>query len=82
MIELDYASLRAAPVDAQPFAHVVVPHFVPPQSLAAVLADLPTVGKRGSFPVSAVGLGPAARALIEEMEGPRLRDAIAAKFGL
>jgi len=82
MIELDYARLAATPVAADPFAHVVVADFVPPAALDAVLRDLPPLGRRGSFPVDSIKLGPHATALMQEMEGPRLRDAIAAKFGL
>jgi SM-20-related protein len=82
MIELDYAALDATPVATDPFPHVVVRNFVPPAALRAVVADLPPVGKRGSFPVDAVTLGPAAHALMRAMEGPTLRMAIARKFGL
>jgi hypothetical protein len=82
MTALDYAALRATPVAADPFPHIVVPDFVPPPALRAVVADLPALGKRGSFPVSTVTLGPAAAALIRELEGDALRDAIAEKFGL
>ena len=82
MIELDYAALRATPVATDPFPHVVVPDFVPPASLRAVLADMPPLDKRGSFPVDALPLGPDARALMDAMEGPALRQAIAERFGL
>jgi len=82
MIELDYAGLAATPVATDPFPHVVVPGFVPPASLDAVLADLPSLGKRGSFPVDAVRLGPAAAALMAAMEGPELRASIERLFGL
>jgi SM-20-related protein len=82
MIELDYAALRATPVAGDPFSHLVVPNFVPPEVLCAVLADLPPLGKRGSFPVDALSLGPNAQALMDELEGPRLRDAIAGRFDL
>jgi hypothetical protein len=82
MIELDYAKLTATPVATDPFPHVVVPDFVPPASLRAVLSDLPRLMKRGSFPVDSVRLGPAAKTLMTAMEGPRLRDAIAGLFGL
>ncbi|HEY1412211.1 MAG TPA: 2OG-Fe(II) oxygenase [Rhodopila sp.] len=82
MIELDYPKLTATPVTTDPFPHVVVPAFVPPSSLDAVLADLPPLGKRGSFPVDSVKLGPNAAALMAAMEGPVLRDAIAGMFGL
>jgi SM-20-related protein len=82
MIELDYAKLNAAPVATDPFPHVVVASFVPPISLDAVLADLPPLGKRGSFPVDAVRLGPNAKALMEAMEGPLLRASIERLFDL
>lgn len=79
---LDYAALRATPVATDPFPHVVVRRFVLPERLAEIVADLPEVGSRGSFPPSALRLGPAARRLMAELEGPGLRDAIAEKFGL
>jgi SM-20-related protein len=82
MIELDYVALHATPTGTDPFPHLVVPNFVPPESLRAVLADLPPLGKRGSFPLDALALGPNARALMDELEGPQLRDAIADRFGL
>ena len=82
MIELDYNRLAATPAASDPFPHVVVPDFVPPDSLRAVVADLPPLAKRGSFPPESLRLGPAARALMTEMEGPRLRALIAAKFAL
>ena len=81
-IRLDYAALDAAPVATDPYPHVVVPHFVPPATLRAVLADLPPLTRRGSFPASAVRAAPAAQALMQAMEGPELRRAIAQKFGL
>ncbi len=67
---------------ADPFPHVVVPGFVPPASLERVLADLPPLGRRGSFPVDAVRLGPHAAALMAAMEGQVLRSAIELLFGL
>lgn len=82
MIQLDYAALNALPIAADPFPHLVVPHFVPPVALARVVADLPEIATGGSYPPEAVRLGPAARALMEAMEGPELRQAIAARFGL
>ena len=51
MIDLDYAKLSATPVSIDPFPHVLVPGFVPPASLNAVLGDLPPLARRGSFPV-------------------------------
>jgi hypothetical protein len=82
MILLDYPAFHAAPVADDPFPHVVVPHFVPPTALHAVVGGLPPLGKRGSFPVDGVPLGPVARSLMAELEGDRLREAIADKFRL
>ena len=82
MITLDYAALRATAVDPDPFPHVVVPAFVPPDALAGVLADLPPIDKGGSFPPEAVRLGPRAKSLMEALEGREMRDAIAARFEL
>lgn len=82
MIELDYAALDATPAASEPFPHIVVRHFVPPAALRTVVADLPPIDRRGSFPPDAVRLGPAAQALMREMQGEQLRAAIAAKFGL
>ncbi len=79
---LNVEALRATPVAADPFAHVLVPNFVTPSALAGVVADLPDIAAGGSFPPSALRLGPSARALMRELEGPDLRLAIAEKFGL
>lgn len=79
---LDFDALRAAPLASDPFPHLVVPGFVPPAALAAVVADLPDIASGGSFPTESLRLGPQARALMQEMAGPVLRDAIAARFGL
>ncbi len=79
---LDIAGLATTPVATDPFDHVVVPHFVPPAFLGRIQADLPAMASGGSFPPESLRLGPAAASLVRQMEGPGLRDAIAAKFGL
>ena len=79
---LDYAALASTPVSHDPFAHVVVPDFVPPDALTRVYGELPQLDKGGSFPPQALKLGPTARALMRELEGGALRRAIAGKFGL
>jgi SM-20-related protein len=82
MAMLDYAALQAMPVARDPFPHIVVPNFVPPDTLRAVVADLPPMDRRGSFPIDAVRLGSQAAALMRELEGLALRTAIAERFGL
>ena len=82
MSALDYSKLAATPVSSDPFTHVVVTEFVKPDSLRTVVADLPPIQKGGSFPTGGLRLGPAAKALVEELEAPAFRDAVAKKFGL
>jgi hypothetical protein len=82
MIDLDYQKLAETPAAVEPFPHIVVPGFVPPDSLRAVLADLPRLNRRGSFPPDSLRLGAAVRNLVSEMEGDLLRGLIAACFDL
>ena len=81
-MDLDYPALEATPVATDPFDHVLVERFVPPAMLAEVVSGLPRLPAGGSFPVESLRLGPAARAMFQEIEGPRFRDAVARKFAL
>ena len=82
MNALDYAALAAAAIGSDPFAHVVVPQFVPASVLGQVVQGLPALSKGGSFPTEGLRLGDAARAMVAELEGDRFRTAVAEKFGL
>ena len=82
MDKLDYAALAATPVATDPFAHVVVPQFVPAPFLSQVVQGLPALSKGGSFPTEGLRLGDAARSLVAELEGASFRDAVGDKFGL
>jgi SM-20-related protein len=82
MMDLDYQAFDATPVASEPYTHVVVENFVKPEALAAVVRELPKLTKGGSFPIDSLRFGPQAKALMEELEGPRFRAAIARKFGL
>jgi len=82
MIRLDYEGVRAAPVAADPFAHILVHDFVPHDVLTELSGELPRITQGGSFPTGSLRLGPLGRALVAEMEGPILRALIAEKFGL
>ncbi len=79
---LDWVRLRAAPVAHEPFDHILVPNFVTPAALPGVVAALPAMRGRGSFPIGALSLGPAAQAMVAALEGAAFRDAIAEKFAL
>lgn len=79
---LDLDALERTPVATDPFRHVVVRGFVPEAALRRVIGGLPAMSSGGSFPPASLRLGVDARRLIEELEGPAFRAAIAAKFGL
>ena len=79
---LDYRALADKPVAHDPFPHVLIADFVPPEALSRIYAQLPQIDRGGSFPPEALTLGPDARALMDELEGPALRAAIARKFAL
>ena len=82
MTLVNYDALNAEPVASDPFTHIVVENFVPPAALAEVVLALPKLDRGGSFPIGSLRLGTAAQALMKELEGPRFREAVAAKFGL
>ncbi len=79
---LDFEALRAAAVSAEPFTHIVPERFVKPAALRAMFKDLPPMKGRGSFPIEALKLGPAARAAIAGLESDEFRAIVAEKFGL
>lgn len=79
---VDFAALRAAPVSTEPFPHILLPRFVTPAALPAVFAALPPMKGRGSFPIEAVRLGGAAKAVIAALESEAFRTIVAEKFGL
>ncbi len=79
---LDLAVLAATPVSSAPFAHIVVPGFVPQPGLDEIVGGLPALAKGGSFPTTGLRLGTAARTLMSELEGPGFRHAVEQKFGL
>ncbi len=82
MNSLDFEGLRAAQVTTGPFPHIVLPRFVKPEALPAVVAALPEMRGRGSFPIGALKLGKAAREAIAELEGEEFRAIVAEKFGI
>jgi hypothetical protein len=79
---LDFEALRAMQVSNDPFAHILLPRFVKSEALQAVFAALPPMKGRGSFPIEALKLGPAAKAAIAGLQSETFREIVAEKFGL
>jgi hypothetical protein len=78
----DLDALAATPLVSEPFPYVIVPGFMPRAALDAVAADYPRIAKPGSFPVSELRFGAQFRAFLDELEGPAVREAFAAKFAM
>lgn len=79
---LDFDKLKATAISADPFNHILVPQFIKPERLREVVADLPAMKARGSFPIEAVKLGAAAKSLFTTLQGQEFRAIIAEKFSL
>jgi hypothetical protein len=77
---IDIGAFRSVPLSAEPFPHAVVPNFIRPHSMPAVIADYPDVSQGGSFPVNALTYGPAFAQLCQELTGELLHAAFEEKF--
>jgi hypothetical protein len=82
MAYLDFAAIAAAPVNPDPFEHMLVAGAVRPDREAAITADYPQIQKPGSFALGDLTLGPAVRDMIAELDTDRFRELMAEKFGV
>jgi SM-20-related protein len=79
---LDLNRVRTATLETEPFAYIVVPGCVPAAARAALSGDFPKIDKVGSFPTTALAIGPVFADFLRELQGDAFRDAIAAKLGI
>ena len=79
---LDLDALRRTPVVQEPFPHVIVPGFLPPDAVRALSADFPKIDQPGSFPVADLRFGPMFGAFLKEIEGAAMRTVFAEKFAI
>ena len=76
----DLAKFEATPLETDPYEFAVVPGFVSGDALKAVIADYPEVPGPGSYPPDTLKIGGVFKKLVDELEGPAFRDAVARKF--
>jgi hypothetical protein len=81
-LPIDLEAFEAAPLTREPFAFVLVPHFVKPEAMAAINADYPLVDHPGSFPLPTLNYGPAFAAFIAAIQGPEFTRAVERKLGV
>jgi hypothetical protein len=82
MLVLDYQTLRAAPLQRDPFDYVIVPGAVRRDALGEIHRDFPKVDRAGSLPLAGLEYGPAFARLIDELRGPEMSAAMADIFGI
>ena len=65
-----------------PYDHVIVPRFVKPEALPAINFSYPKIPKPGSYPHHILKFGPAFAALLEELRGVEMRQAVEKVFNV
>lgn len=81
-LSVDIDALARAPVARDPFPYAIVPGFVKRAALDAIRSDFPRVAHPGSFPLSTLQYGPGFRRLVDDLQGPEMRRAVAERLGL
>ncbi|MEP6742070.1 MAG: 2OG-Fe(II) oxygenase [bacterium] len=77
---ISLAALRDAPRNDNPFPYVVIEKLLRPEYAADVAQDFPNIKSRGSFPLTEVSGGATFQRLVDELNSPELKAAIAEKF--
>lgn len=78
----DYAALAGAACQHDPYDYVIVPGFVRGEAIPAIHEDYPKIEQPGSFPYQSLTYGPAFDRMIQELQGPKMRQAIETVFDL
>jgi SM-20-related protein len=78
----DLEAFRAAPLEREPFEHLVLREFVKPDALCRINSDYPRIMQSGSFPLDSVKFGPGFQAMVNALESEEFRKAFEEKFGV
>ncbi len=79
---LDMERFEATALQRAPFDFLIVPGFLKGAALPAIERDFPEITRGGSFPADSLNCGAAFTALLDELQGPAVTPAFAAKFGI
>lgn len=82
MTYLDFEALERTPLNREPYDYFIIENFIRPERFAEVSADFPAVPGAGSHPPAELDIRGHFAALMEELQGPRFRAGIEAKFDL
>ena len=78
----DLQALRAAPLERDPYEHLVLPRFVKTEALRRINSDYPRISQSGSFPLNSVKFGPGFKAMVDALESEDFCKAFEEKFGV
>jgi hypothetical protein len=79
---IDIEKFSAAPLQGNPFDHIIVPGFIRAAAFDPILKDYPKIKKRGSFALSTLIYGPVFGQLLDELSGDAFREAVGKKFSV
>lgn len=79
---LDFKKVGSANPKKHPFEYLIVSDSIRPEWENKLIADFPSVGRAGSYPLSAVKSGPDFAKLIDAMNGAEFRGIVEEKFSL
>lgn len=79
---LDIDRFAATPLVEEPFPYLIVPGFLRADALPAIAEDYPRIAQAGSFPTGEIKIGPVFGELLDELQGPGFREAVAVKFAI
>lgn len=77
---LDIEAIRSAPLDSDPYPHIINSQFIRSDAIAELEKDFPNIKISGFHPVENLELKGAFHHLIEELKGPQLTRALSEKF--
>jgi SM-20-related protein len=79
LINLDV--IRLSPLSHEPYDHFLGSSFLRADALEDLRKDFPAIDKPGYLTVDEVSLNGRFKALLDELEGPELTEALSRKFG-
>jgi len=77
---LDIDALANTARRRNPYDYVIVPRFVKPEALPSINSSYPKIKKPGSYPHHILKFGPAFAALLAELRGAKMRQAVEKVF--
>lgn len=79
---INLARFDAAPLEREPFDHVVVTDFIAADALGDIVAGFPVLEQGGSFPVESENCAPAFADFVSDLQGIEVAQAFSKKFAI